>query len=122
MFSHRTTVRTSAGNASLQPFRRSARLNLIHGHLLEHQRPDNGLTMALLLLILTAIPTVTGTAQAISAQKRQNEELKEKIPFFLTTTFTTKSGKETEVYITLKEGKVTFLPTPRRKLGAESDP
>lgn len=65
--------------------------------------------MVIGLLAITAIPTVTGVGQAVSAQKKQNAANKEKEKFHLTAVV--QDGEEEEDdyetdFCVLKDGKV----------------
>jgi hypothetical protein len=66
--------------------------------------------MVIGLLAITAIPTVTGVGQAISAQKKSNAANKEKEKFHLTAVV--EDGEEGDDYETdfcvLKDGKVCY--------------
>lgn len=62
--------------------------------------------MVIGLLAVTAIPTVVGVGQAISAQKRENEAAKEKVKFGIGITFTV-DGKQEEASGVLIDGKVS---------------
>lgn len=61
--------------------------------------------MVIGLLAITAIPTVVGVGQALSAQKKQNEAAKEKVKFGLGISMTI-NGKEEEAIGVLTDGKV----------------
>lgn len=63
--------------------------------------------MVLGLLIVSAIPTVTGVAEAISSKKQQNAQMKEKIKFNMTATLSIDGGPPTEAWIVLHEGRVS---------------
>lgn len=63
--------------------------------------------MVLGLLILTAIPTVTGVAQGISSKKQENAALKEKIKFNMTAVLSVNGGPPTECWIVLRDGRVS---------------
>lgn len=64
-------------------------------------------TMVLGLLILSAIPTVTGVAQGISSKKQENAALKEKIKFNMTAVLSVDGGPPTEAWIVLRDGRVS---------------
>lgn len=76
------------------------------------------LTMVIGLLVIGAIPTVIGVAEAISAQKQSNEANKEKIKFGLGITVTI-NGVSAEAQGILTDGKVSPLsagrPSPTRR-------
>lgn len=63
--------------------------------------------MVLGLLILTAIPTVTGVAQGISSKKQENAAMKEKIKFNMTAVLSVNGGPPTEAWIVLRDGRVS---------------
>lgn len=76
-------------------------------------------SMVIGLLTLTAIPTVTGVGQAVSAQKRQNAASKEQEKFHLTAVVEHHDGTEEPAgTCILKDGKVR--PRPRRAFSTES--
>lgn len=63
--------------------------------------------MVLGLLVLTAIPTVTGVAQGISSKKQENAAMKEKIKFNMTAVLSVDGGPPTEAWIVLRDGRVS---------------
>lgn len=63
--------------------------------------------MVLGLMVVTAIPTVIGVAEAISSQKQQNAQMKEKIKFNMTATLSIDGGPPTEAWIVLLGGRVS---------------
>lgn len=63
--------------------------------------------MVLGLLVISAIPTVTGVAQGISSKKQQNAAMKEKIKFNMTATLAVDGGPPTEAWIVLANGRVS---------------
>lgn len=63
--------------------------------------------MVLGLLMIAAIPTVTGVAQGISSKKTQNAQMKEKIKFNMTATLAVDGGPPTEAWIVLRNGRVS---------------
>lgn len=63
--------------------------------------------MVLGLLVITAIPSVIGVAEAISSQKQQNAQMKEKIKFNMTATLSVDGGPPTEAWIVLIGGRVS---------------
>lgn len=65
--------------------------------------------MVLGLLVIAAIPTVTGVAQGISSKKTQNAQMKEKIKFNMTATLSVDGGPPTEAWIVLRNGRVSTL-------------
>ncbi|OLN97856.1 hypothetical protein CCHL11_02558 [Colletotrichum chlorophyti] len=65
--------------------------------------------MVIGLLAIAAIPTVIGTGQAVSAQKKQNAAQKEQAKFSLTANLTV-DGKQEECPCVLVENKLTPLP------------
>ncbi|KAF6816393.1 hypothetical protein CSOJ01_03016 [Colletotrichum sojae] len=65
--------------------------------------------MVIGLLAIAAIPTVIGTGQAVSAQKRQNAQAKEQAKFSLTAAMTI-DGKREEAQCVLVEGKTNNFP------------
>lgn len=71
-------------------------------------------TMVIGLLAITAIPTVTGVGQAVSAQKKANAANKEKEKFHLTAVVQD-GEEESDDYETdfcvLKDGKVCYATT-----------
>jgi len=77
--------------------------------------------MVIGLLAITAIPTVTGVGQAVSAQKKQNAANKEKEKFHLTAVV--QDGEEEDDdyetdFCVLKDGKVCYCclrDKPRQK-------
>ncbi|KUI55915.1 hypothetical protein VM1G_03650 [Cytospora mali] len=62
--------------------------------------------MVIGLLVLTAIPSVIGVAEAISSQKQQNAQMKEKIKFNMTATLSIDGGPPTEAWIVLIGGRM----------------
>lgn len=64
--------------------------------------------MVLGLLIISAIPTVTGVAEGISSKKQQNAAMKEKIKFNMTATLSVDGGPPTEAWIVLHGGRVSL--------------
>lgn len=66
------------------------------------------------LLVIDAIPTVIGVAEAIDAQKKQNQQAKERIKFHLTANFTVdgKSPIQTATVV-FKDNKL-YLDHPAR--------
>lgn len=68
--------------------------------------------MVLGLLVISAIPTVTGVAQGISSKKQQNAAMKEKIKFNMTATLAVDGGPPTEAWIVLAGGKVSCVRKP----------
>jgi hypothetical protein len=59
------------------------------------------------LLIIGSIPTVIGVAEAVSAQKTQNEQAKERIKFHLTAKFPVDANSPTQqATVILKDGTV----------------
>lgn len=66
-------------------------------------------TMVLGLLVLAAIPTVTGVAQGISAKKQENAAMKEKIKFNMSAVLSVDGGPPTECWIVLRDGQVGWL-------------
>lgn len=69
---------------------------------------------ALGLLVIGAIPTVIGVAEAIDAQKKQNEQAKERIKFHMTTKLVVdqKTGIQ-EGSVVLKDGQVAMSRSVR---------
>ncbi|KAI1341054.1 hypothetical protein F5Y15DRAFT_414177 [Xylariaceae sp. FL0016] len=64
------------------------------------------------LLTIGAIPTVIGVAEAIDAQKKQNQQAKERIKFHLTAKFSHDGTAEPQTaYVVLKDGKL-YLDHP----------
>lgn len=72
--------------------------------------------MVLGLLIVTAIPTVTGVAEAISSKKQQNAQMKEKIKFNMTATLSIDGGPPTEAWVVLYGGRVSSVLSFLRSL------
>ncbi|TDZ75094.1 hypothetical protein CTRI78_v000007 [Colletotrichum trifolii] len=73
--------------------------------------------MVIGLLAIAAIPTVIGTGQAVSAQKKQNAASKEQAKFSLTATMTV-DGKREEAPCVLVENKArspNMAPAPGHK-------
>ncbi|GKT49540.1 uncharacterized protein ColSpa_09721 [Colletotrichum spaethianum] len=74
--------------------------------------------MVIGLLAIAAIPTVIGTGQAVSAQKKQNAAAKEQAKFSLTTVLDI-DGKEEECPIVLVDNKLwinhSLAPVPAHK-------
>ncbi|KAK2739356.1 hypothetical protein CKAH01_07306 [Colletotrichum kahawae] len=68
--------------------------------------------MVIGLLTIAAIPTVIGTGQAVSAQKRQNAAAKEQAKFSLTATMTI-DGKREEAPCVLVDNKATHPHTSK---------
>lgn len=66
------------------------------------------MTMVIGLMVLTAIPSVIGVAEAISSQKQQNAQMKEKIKFNMTATLSVDGGPPTEAWIVLLGGRVSY--------------
>lgn len=62
--------------------------------------------MVIGLMVLTAIPSVIGVAEAISSQKQQNAQMKEKIKFNMTATLSVDGGPPTEAWIVLLGGRM----------------
>ncbi|GKT93975.1 hypothetical protein Ct61P_11825 [Colletotrichum tofieldiae] len=65
--------------------------------------------MVIGLLAIAAIPTVIGTGQAVSAQKKQNAAAKEQAKFSLTTVLDI-DGKEEECPVVLVDNKPSTSP------------
>ncbi|KAH8649118.1 hypothetical protein BX600DRAFT_474574 [Xylariales sp. PMI_506] len=64
------------------------------------------------LLVINAIPTVIGVAEAIDAQKKQNQQAKERIKFNLTAKFSTSASSPVqEATVVLKDNKL-YLDHP----------
>ena len=63
------------------------------------------------LIIIGSIPTVIGVAEAMSAQKQQNQQAKERIKFFLTAKFTDVNSPIKEATVVLRNGKVRKKPS-----------
>lgn len=74
-----------------------------------HRRDTNKADMVLGLLVITAIPTVTGVAEAISSKKQQNAQMKEKIKFNMTATLSIDGGLPTEAWVVLYGGRVSSV-------------
>ncbi|KAF4594726.1 hypothetical protein GQ602_000339 [Ophiocordyceps camponoti-floridani] len=73
--------------------------------------------MVIGLLVITAIPTITGVGQAVSAQKKQNAASKEQAKFNLTALTTLPDGTERESPpCVLKNGKLVVDMTGRTPL------
>lgn len=68
------------------------------------------------LLAIGSIPTVIGVAEAIDAQKKQNEQAKERIKFHLTAKFSHDCVSPPQTaYVVFKDNKVRpeyVLPPP----------
>ncbi|RDA91742.1 hypothetical protein CP533_4756 [Ophiocordyceps camponoti-saundersi (nom. inval.)] len=62
--------------------------------------------MVLGLLAITAIPTITGVGQAVSAQKKQNAAAKEQVKFYLTASVPCEDGYREVGVCVLREGKM----------------
>ncbi|KAF3767045.1 hypothetical protein M406DRAFT_254826 [Cryphonectria parasitica EP155] len=75
--------------------------------------------MVIGLLVIAAIPTVTGVAEAISSKKQQNAAMKEKIKFNMTATLSVDGGPPTEAWIVLYGGRMYIdhpaAPVPAHK-------
>ena len=68
------------------------------------------------LMVVGAIPTVIGVAEAIDAQKKQNQQAKDRIKFHLTAKFSPDEGvPEQQAFAVFKDDKVgdeaTRIPT-----------
>lgn len=60
------------------------------------------------LLTVGAIPTVIGVAEAIDAQKKQNQQAKDRVKFHLTAKFSTDDNSlEQDAFVVFKDYKVT---------------
>lgn len=67
------------------------------------------------LLTIGSIPTVIGVAEAIDAQKKQNQQAKDRVKFNLTATFSTSDeSPEQQAFVVLKGGKVVKEPEYHR--------
>jgi hypothetical protein len=62
--------------------------------------------MALFLSTICAIPTVIGTAEAVSAQKKEDAIMKHKAKFFMTVDFSIGKEPPKEAQVVLKDNKV----------------
>ncbi|RDA88199.1 hypothetical protein CP532_6786 [Ophiocordyceps camponoti-leonardi (nom. inval.)] len=63
--------------------------------------------MVLGLLAITAIPTITGVGQAVSAQKKQNAAAKEQAKFYMTASVASEGGGFREIGVcVLRDGKL----------------
>ena len=72
-----------------------------------HPTNDNQANMVIGLLAVTAIPTVIGVGQAVSAQNKANAAQKEKAKFNIAASIKTKSGVQRDIGIgVLTDGKV----------------
>ncbi len=61
----------------------------------------------LALMTIGAIPTVIGVAEAIDAQKKQNQQAKDRIKFHLTAKFSADGeSPEQQAFIVFKDKKV----------------
>lgn len=59
------------------------------------------------LMVVGSIPTVIGVAEAIDAQKKQNQQAKDRIKFHLTAKFSPEEGApEEQVFAVFKDDKV----------------
>lgn len=72
--------------------------------------------MVIGLLTITAIPTITGVGQAVSAQKRQNAESKEQEKINLAASFCDEEQNDVQATCFLKDGKVSAMPASRPPL------
>ncbi|PQE06717.1 hypothetical protein CJF30_00008625 [Rutstroemia sp. NJR-2017a BBW] len=62
--------------------------------------------MALFLATICAIPTVIGTAEAVSAQKKEDAIMKHKAKFFMTVDFSIDKEPPKEAQVVLKDNKL----------------
>ncbi|PQE31132.1 hypothetical protein CJF32_00008459 [Rutstroemia sp. NJR-2017a WRK4] len=62
--------------------------------------------MALFLSTICAIPTVIGTAEAVSAQKKEDAIMKHKAKFFMTVDFSIGKEPPKEAQVVLKDNKL----------------
>lgn len=63
------------------------------------------------LLTIGAIPTVIGVAEAIDAQKKQNQQAKDRVKFNLTAKFSTDDeSPEQQAFVVFKDFKVMKKP------------
>lgn len=66
------------------------------------------------LLTVGAIPTVIGVAEAIDAQKKQNQQAKERIKFKLTAEFSHDGTSPPQnASVVFKDNKVSLIPVYR---------
>jgi hypothetical protein len=68
--------------------------------------------MPLGLMIISAIPTTIGVCEALSAQKKANQEAKEKAKFHLTATVSLDRRGPAECFCVLKDGHVRQSSSP----------
>jgi len=65
--------------------------------------------MVIGLLAIAAIPTVTGVAQAVSAQQRQQEACKSQLKFMLTAMLPVEGELREAAFCVLVDGQVSSL-------------
>lgn len=66
--------------------------------------------MALFLMLVNAIPTVIGTAEALDVQKKEDLAQKHKAKFFMTANFALdgKAAHEKEAQVVLRDNRVCY--------------